>query len=357
MFTPESSEAALPMMFLLWLFWGSWPLCRKQGQTGNAEFGITYVVTQVFVTMVLCFSMGMMRFEGKRHFDERSFPEVLREEVQERFGAILLSAFAGAVLCAGDFIMACAIDVFGVVVACPIGFGIALTAGTTMNYVIEPEADPRLLFPGVLACLLGMLCDAASHALPDANEYGKTSSNGSSNGTDESSHKWYHWFLPLSGGVCCASFGPISTAAATFGELDPYAVYFFFMIGQLLMVLPMISIYTMAVEASARSWRAPLLVLQRYADVSRKSPKGLYWNCMAGVATGGGYFLYFIGSPVVSRAVGFIFGTSGLLLSIFAGIFVFKEYTHASRRKKALVAGATFFLVSALGLMCVAGRD
>jgi len=34
------------------------------------------------------------------------------------------------------------------------------------------------------------------------------------------------------------------------------------------------------------------------------------------------------GSPVVSRAVGFIFGCSSLLLSVLMGIFFFKDIQH-----------------------------
>ena len=34
------------------------------------------------------------------------------------------------------------------------------------------------------------------------------------------------------------------------------------------------------------------------------------------------------GSPVVSRAVGFIFGCSSLLLSVLMGIFFFKDLQH-----------------------------
>lgn len=407
MFVPESSEAALPMMFLLWCFWGSWPLARKQGGSGNAEFGLTYVFAQFLVTVLLCCSMGMANPQSTRHFDSRVFTEVLADELEHKAGAVLLSCFAGAILCLGDFLMACAIDVFGVVVACPVGFGIALTAGTTLNYVIEPRADPQLLFPGVACCLLGMLCNTASlvgkehrdsSSIPEGSskadadvEITVVSVDGATleatttdpapkvnsqevavvvsseealagQETRNTKLKWYFWLLPLIGGSCCASFGPITTAAATFGKLDPYAVYFAFMAGQLVTVLPMISVYSTLsglsgeVSTIKRIWQAPCLVLKSYVDSRRKSPRGLAWNCLAGFATGSGYFFFFVGSPVVSRAVGFIFGCSGLLLSIFFGVFVFKEYHGASCRQKSFVAFATAFLVFALGLMSVAGK-
>ena len=37
--------------------------------------------------------------------------------------------------------MACAIDLLGLAVACPVGFGLALTYGTALSYVIEPKSD------------------------------------------------------------------------------------------------------------------------------------------------------------------------------------------------------------------------
>jgi len=368
------------MMFLLWFFWGSWPLFRKQGGTGNVDFGLTYVIMQVLATLLLCFSMGMVSLKDTRHFDDRHFHEVMAEEFHERIGAVLLSCLAGSVLCAGDFLMACAIDVFGVVVACPVGFGIALIAGSTLNYVIEPKADPALLFPGVVACFLGMLCDALSHAGDQEKNVAVKKVAGQAEEMDKVDTleaaaavpaevvlesvpvqkqivKPYHWALPLAGGCCCASFGPISTAAATFGKLDPYAVYFSFMIGQLLTVFPHVCLYTRLTEAEHSLWQVPSVVLRRYADACREKPRGFIWNSCAGIAVGSGYFLFFIGSPVVSRAVGFIFGCSGLLLSIFAGVFVFREYKDASPRRKALVAGASIFITTALGLMSVAGRD
>lgn len=47
------------------------------------------------------------------------------------------------------------------------------------------------------------------------------------------------------------------------------------------------------------------------------------------VAAGGGFpSPELAGSPVVSRAVGFIFGCSSLLLSVLMGIFFFKDIQH-----------------------------
>ncbi|CAE7218860.1 UPS4, partial [Symbiodinium pilosum] len=89
--------------------------------------------------------------------DTLQFTTVFAREVSEKFGAVLIALLGGFLLCSGDFIMAKAIEVLGLSVACPIGFGTAMVFGTAVSYAIDtgPKADANLLFPGLFACLLG----------------------------------------------------------------------------------------------------------------------------------------------------------------------------------------------------------
>lgn len=48
------------------------------------------------------------------------------------------------------------------------------------------------------------------------------------------------------------------------------------------------------------------------------------WDALAGICVGLGYFMFMTGTPVVSKAVGWIFGSSSLLLSVVMGVLVFK---------------------------------
>jgi len=431
MFVPEDGSAALPMMFLLLIVWGSWPSCRKMSGSGNIEFEVCYVLTQFVLGMLLCVSFGMAAIEDTRHFSGALFTDVLRTELQLKPGATGLSILAGVSLCIGDFVMACAIDLLGVTVACPVGFGIPLTLGSTLNYVIEPKADPRLLFPGIVCCVLGMLLDTASHAsrkkelptatappepavptttgqckgerasgnpdretpvhkfpgivccilgmlsglmmgaAPHANrkeelpagmppELEVPSEKGGevSGAPDGQSWNWKLLLVPILGGSCCAAAGAISTAAAAMGKLDPYVILFAFMIGQLMAVLPMLCIYTMIAQPKPLSGLSPVqlprAILERFVAVSRKSPRSTLWNAMAGFCTGSGWFLFHIGTPVVSRAVGFIFGCSSPLTCIFFGVFIFREFDGQPFRPKACAALATLAFAAAMTLMTVA---
>jgi len=388
MFVPEGNDAALPMMFLLWFAWGSWPSARKQGGCDNVNFALTFIFVQVLVSLFMCFTMGMMSLKDTRHFDEEMFHHKFIREVQEKTGGILVSWIAGVLLCAGDFLMACAIDLLGLAVACPVGFGLALTYGTAVSYILEPRSDPALLFPGLACCLVGMICDAASHqtsakgpspeSIPKVDTSGipepikvdtmavctrqsqglarKTGTGlecclagmichpifGAKSGghpdlnlrevadpakvdmpngieldcVDEYSEKKplnrCIFFLPLAGGLFCGSHGPISTAAATLLDLSPFSLLLVFMIGQLCMIFPLVLIYTWVTI----SWyqdlpfqAIPSFIWRGYIS-SLSNKKAHLWNSVAGINVGMGYFFYFVGSPVVSRAVGFIFGCS-----------------------------------------------
>merc|ERR1712194_980927 len=177
----------------------------------------------------------------------------------------------GMVLCIGDFVMACAIDLLGVTIACPIGFSIPLIFGSTVTYVIEPKADPLLLFPGIVCNLCGMLFDTASHAKmierePESALYepsacgiaaspqdGKPVETAIGESLDrkcsiDASRKWKVLLLPLLGGSCCAASGPICTVAGALGHLDPYILTCAFMVGQLLALLPLLTAYVMLVK-------------------------------------------------------------------------------------------------------------
>lgn len=395
MFVPQDGSVALPMMFLLLILWGSWPACRKMGGSANIDFEMVYVVIQVVVSIVLCASFGMAVAEDFEHFDNSDLISVMAKELQRKPAAVALSLLAGVFLCIGDFVMACAIDLLGVTIACPLGFGIPLTLGSCINYAIEPKADPRLLFPGVVCCLCGMLLDTASHAnrkeevvtgsspgsmlpvqyqqgtcattmqpLPVAlqKEPGEESNpievvaNARKEQDQGNTHwNWRHLLVPIFGGSCCCAAGPICTAAGALGGLDPYVIQCAFMVGQLCTVLPLLSMYAVLVqpkslEASTSS-KIPFAILKHVLASIQKAPRSFFWNAMAGVCTGTGWFLFQVGTPVVSRAVGFIFGCSSPLTCVFYGVFIFHEFHGQPLRAKLYSAFATFFFGAAIALM------
>ncbi|CAE7382495.1 hibch [Symbiodinium pilosum] len=317
MFAPESSDVLLGYLAI----------------STKARYVFSQFVTSIF----LCFTLGMANPTDVRHFDTEVFPQMLQKEVSEKFVAVLVAVLAGILLCSGDFVMAKAIDVLGLAVACPTGFGLALTCGTGLSYAIEPKADPRLLFPGLGACMLGILCDAASHAEPKSagssrNDVSasKAESMGNTSAAtveevkiatpqDASTDRNCSVFLlPVAGGLLCGSMAPINTAAATAGQLTPFSQLFSFMVGQLLAIFPLVTVFHwISLGQEGRMghsvWQILCSLWSSYLKACKQRRKGLMWDAFAGTCVGMGYFLFLVGTPVVSKAVGFIFGSSSLL--------------------------------------------
>merc|ERR1712194_530977 len=285
----------------------------------------------------------------------------------------------GMVLCIGDFVMACAIDLLGLTIACPIGFSISLIFGSTVTYVIEPKADPLLLFPGIVCNLCGMLFDTASHAKMVEREPKSTLDEPSACGiaagpqddkpvepvigdspdrkcSIDAHRKWKLLLVPLLGGSCCAASGPIVTVAGALGHLDPYVIACLFMVGQLLALLPVLTAYVMLVKPGSLivSRCIPAAILTHFANSLQKAPRSSFWNAMAGLCTGSGWWLFLVGTPVVSRAVGFTFGCSAPLTCIFYGVVIFGEFRGQPRQAQVYSCFATCFFVAAMAFMTVA---
>lgn len=387
MFMPENSTVALPLMILLLIFWGSWPACHKMGGTGTLEFGLTSVLAQYAICVAACLSLGLLSNEDARHFDGATLPQILRTELSEKPVAVLMMMCGGLITNLGDFVMAWAVEKIGIAVACPVGYGIALVLGTTANYAVETRADPALLFPGLVCCLLGIWADSASQSMKKRtlNREECPSSSGSSPevfgaGADEptcqgqsksqdaplhNDSRFKLWkdhivvlALPIAGGICSGSWSPVSTVAATWGELHPYAQVFVYLTTQLLTIVPVVTAYAAVQEPSVvqnTGYKAPCAVLAVYAKRMRTMPRRcLCWNVLAGVMIGAGRFIFFVASPVVSRAVSFVFGSASSLTCILYGVFVFGEYAGSLFAQKALIASAALLFTVAITLMFLA---
>lgn len=189
--------------------------------------------------------------DGVPNFDSRQFPQMVAQDTSERLPAVVLAVSSGVVICCAEFVLAKAIDVLGVAIAVPTGFGISMLWGTAASYAIEPTADAKLLFTGLGACLLGLFCDAASKL---DNHKEEAPQQGAMTGDVEACASKVHlasgsdmdrrrFLLPVVGGLMFGCNPPMQTAAATIGQLSPYVQMVAFMLGKLLTIFPLACAY------------------------------------------------------------------------------------------------------------------
>ena len=300
--------------------------------------------------------------DGVPNFDSRQFPQMVVEDTSERLPAVLLAVSSGVVICCAEFVLAKAIDVLGVAIAVPTGFGISMLWGTAASYAIEPTADAKLLFTGLGACLLGLFCDAASKL--DTHKEEAPGQGAMASDVEASASKVHlasgsemdrrRFWLPVLGGLMFGCNPPMQTAAATIGQLSPYVQMVAFMLGKLLTIFPLACAYVWLSGGGSSAVKLPCAVWGGYLEACRKRPKALLFDALCGACVGMGHCMFFVGTPVVSKAVGSIFGTSSLLLSVLLGVVLFKELAGKSLTQKVLCALSVSFLSAALALMSAA---
>jgi glucose uptake protein len=220
-------------------------------------------------------------------------------------------------------------------VAFPVGIGLALVVGSVWSYLVNPKANPLLLFGGVALVTVAIILDAAAYRARE-----KKAEATSTRGI----------VLSLVAGVLMGSFYPL-VARAMQGERGnpgpgPYAIAAFFAVGVLLSTVP-----------------ANLILMWKPLDGKPRVQGSGYWSALwrwhfAGILGGmiwcAGAVANFLGSGAhkVGPAVSYSIGQGATMISACWGILVWHEFAGSPpNAKKYLVLMFIFFL---LGLGAIA---
>jgi glucose uptake protein len=329
MFLPETYQAALFLMVLSMLCWGSWAntlkLCpRFRFQLFYWDYAIGMAVAAVFWGL----TAGSMGHAG---------PAFLADVAHTGIVPILFAVCGGAVFNVANLLLVAAIDVAGLAVAFPVGIGLALVIGAVSNYVISPAANPLLLFGGVALVAIAIVLDAAAYRKREA-EAKATTTRGI--------------VISLVAGVLMGCFYPF-VAQALRGSPGapapgPYAVSLFFALGLVLSTFPA----NLLLMAKPLDGKPPV----DGADY-RKAPLG--WH-MAGIlggaiwCTGGVANFVASGAHLVGPAVSYTIGQGATMVSACWGIFVWHEFAGAPRSAKLLLTLMFLFFLLGLGAVAAA---
>jgi len=325
MLLPETYLAALSLMVLSMLCWGSWANTLKL--CPGYRFQLYYWDYALGL-------MGAAIFWGLTAGSHgHTGTQFMSDAAQAPLNSIILAAVGGAVFNVANLLLVAAIDVAGMAVAFPVGIGLALIVGAVSNYFVRPVGNPLLLFGGVALVMVAIVLDAAAYRSREAKA---TTTRGI--------------VLSLVAGVLMGCFYPFVARAMTGRPLHPapgpYAVAYFFSLGVLISTVP-----------------ANLLLMWKPLDgkppVDRKgyAAAPLSWH-LAGIlggaiwCTGGVANFVASGAHLVGPAVSYSIGQGATMISASWGVFVWREFANApSSAKRFLLFMFIFFL---LGLTAVA---
>lgn len=324
MFLPETYQAALFLMLLSMICWGSWAntlkLCpgfRFQLFYWDYAFGL---FAGALLWGLTAGSLG--------HAEPSYVAAVLHAPLE----TMIWAACGGVLFNVANLLLVAAIDVAGLAVAFPVGIGLALVIGAVSSYLVSPAGNPLLLFGGVALVVVAIVTDAAAYRRREGSARAATTRG---------------IVLSLVAGVLMGSFYPlVARAMSAKPASGPYAIALFFAIGVLVSTVP-----------------ANLLLMVRPLDGKppvdgadyRRAPIG--WH-VAGVLGGAvwctGAVSNFVasGAHLVGPAVSYSIGQGATMVSACWGVFVWREFAGAPQSARLLLF--LMFVFFALGLGAVA---
>jgi glucose uptake protein len=323
LFTPHAYPAALLLMMLSMLCWGSWANTQKIDQAWRFElFYIDY--TFGLLAAAVLFGLTFGRTDAT---SANSFFVNLRAASNRS----VIEAFAGgAIFSIGNILLVAAISVAGMAVAFPVGAGLGLVLGSLLNYFVSPTGNPVLIFVGITLVCVAIGLDALAYR--DLERTGTSSRKGI--------------LLSIGGGIGAGLFYPfVAKSLGGPAHLVPYTVNFVFGLGALATALPM------SYRLMRKPVNGPPLSLRDYAAGDARVHA---WGLAGGVLWGLGTIANFVASyvPMIGPATSFAMGEGNTMISALWGVFVWKEFKGANPRVKLMLG--LMFLFFLLGLTSIA---
>ncbi len=329
MFVPETYLAALLLMLLSMLCWGSWANTLKLSPGYRFQlFYWDYAVGVMLAALLLGLTFGSHGHAGN---------PCLADIVQAPVSSLWLAAAGGVVFNIANLLLVAAIDIAGLAVAFPIGIGLALVVGSVWSYLVTPTGNPLLLFGGVVLVTVAIVLDAAAYR---------------SREKDAPAATLRGIVLCLVAGLLMGSFYPLVARAMTghHGQtlLGPYATSVLFALGVLLSTIP---------ANALLMWKPldgkPRVHFKGYWDALNRWHLagllgGMIW-CLGAVAN-------FLGSGAhkVGPAVSYSIGQGATMISACWGVFVWGEFRGAPAGARRYLVLMFVFFVLGLGAIALA---
>jgi glucose uptake protein len=344
MILPSTYQAALFLMLMSMLCWGSWANAFKLTRNWRFElFYFDYSLGVVLAALIAAFTFGNLGFDGF------SFADDFRHAGLRQDGWAII---AGVVFNLANMLLVAAISIAGLAVAFPVGIGLALIIGVVWSYAINPTGNKELLFGGMLVVVAAIIVDAMAYRGYALQRSRQAAREGKARQVRKSmSTKGI--VLSLVAGVLMGSFFPLLQNAMA-GEigLGPYAVAVVFSLGVFFSTFVFNLVFmNLPVEG------APVEISE-YFKGSLKSHGlgilgGMIWcvglitNLVAAAAEG---------NAKVGPAVSIGIGQGATMVSALWGILVWREFAGADSKVKSLVAAMLVLFIGGLAMISIAPR-
>ena len=321
MFLPQTFTAALLLIVVSMLCWGSWPNFMKALPGWRLEyFYLDYTFGGLLMAILLAATLGSLGFAGTDFLRRLSVADVRQ---------MAWAVTGGFIWNFGNILLLIGIMIAGIAVAYPVASVLAIIIGVGLGYVAQPIGNGPALALAVIILCVAAWANAASY---------KDLSQVSGTGVRKA------LVLSLIAGVLIGLFAPfVGRAISGTHPLDPYILAICFLLGSLVATLVAIPILL----------AHPLV--GKPAGLSGYFTGPLLWHLMgliAGAVWCLGTVSYFASAGVVGVAIGWGIGSGAPMVGALWGIFLWKEFAKADRRAKRLIS--TSMALYTIGVVTVA---
>jgi glucose uptake protein len=319
-FLPETIAAALVMMILGMIFWGSWPNTYKL--TRNWRFELyywDYAFSIFFSCVLLALTMGSL-------FGGTGFWENLQSADR---GAWFNAFVAGFLWNCGNILLVAGLSLVGLAVAFPVAIGLALVFGVIGSYLVMPKGDPILLFSGVALVFVAVLFNSLAYRSRSASKQAVSGKG---------------LWLCLLAAVLFSGFGPlVGKALSAPNPLAPYGVTVLFTLGAVVSTFPVMG-YFMRKPVEGPPLRA--------SDYFRGTGGQHLAGWLGGLIWAFGTTFTFVAADKAGIALAYAIGQANPLVAALWGVFVWREFAGAPSKSRTLLF--VMFLFYLIGLVVLA---
>lgn len=317
MWQPTTYAAALGLMLVSMVAWGSWDNTQKLARWRFELYYWDFTWGIVVAAVIFGLALG-------------NLPSLAQASTRA-----LAWAFVGGIIWnLGNLLLVAAISIAGMALAFPVSSGLGLLIGGVLNYLIRPAGSPIWLFGGI-ALVCGAMASVALAYRSLEHLRGRDHGTGSKGMT-----------LSLACGVVLGLYYPFAAKAMQGpGALGPYAVLFVFVIGAL------------ASNFFFNGWfmRRPIHGAQvTWTDYACGAWPTHVWGIIGGVVWGIGTMASYVAASTsfVGPATAYAMGGGNALISALWGVLIWKEFRGGNRQVGRLLTLMFFLFI--LGLIAIA---
>ena len=323
MIVPLTFAAALLMMIVSTICWGSWANTYKLAPNYRFElFYWDYSIGVVLLTLLLALTMG-----STPHGPASFIPNLTHASA----GNILCAAVGGFIFNIANLLLVAGIEIAGLAIAFPLSIGIALVEGVVLSYAIQPKGSVLLLGSGVAFALLAVVLIGRAY---------------SNIGTHSTAVSRQGVIICIVSGFLMGAFAPLVTRALTAQRpLTPYSTTVCFAIGA----------FVCCFFVNTWFMRHPITGDPvAFSDFFGARPAVHVIGVLGGFIWGIGLVFNLVAANLVGVSVSYAIGQASPMIAALWGVLVWKEFRGAGSKAKSYLAAMFLCYIAALVLISMA---